>query len=488
MIAHLLLLLVCPGILGNGEGAPPRTGGEDPVIALGTRRELFVDHFIIERLSGAQLRLHAPRREGVALRFDKPWEGPFSGYVTVLKDSSKFRMYYRGLPSSSPGKESAAVTCVAESRDGILWERPEVRLFEVAGSRRNNVVLAGPPEICHNFAPFIDARPDVPPSERYKGVGGDERTGLMAYVSADGVRWRQLRAEPILRKGMFDSQNIVFWSEAEGRYVCYFRTWTGPGYTGFRTISRATSPDFLTWSEPVEMGFGDTPREHLYTNATQPYVRAPHIYLALPKRFFPDRATLSAEAAEALVADPHYRASSSDAVLMSTRGGDTYDRTFMEAFIRPGTDPRDWVSRDNTPAAGIIPGNGGELFLYRGSHYAQSTSHVTRYTLRLDGFASVRAPYGGGELLTKRLTFEGCHLELNYSTSAAGSIRVEIQDTSGGPFPGYSLDRCQEIIGDEIDRRVRWDGGDDLAGIAGRVVRIRFVMADADLFSFRFRP
>jgi hypothetical protein len=35
------------------------------------------------------------------------------------------------------------------------------------------------------------------------------------------------------------------------------------------------------------MDFGKTPVEHLYTNQTAPYFRAPHIYVAIAARFMP---------------------------------------------------------------------------------------------------------------------------------------------------------------------------------------------------------
>jgi hypothetical protein len=35
-------------------------------LALGSRRELFIDDFLIDRLSGARLRLHSPERRNLA--------------------------------------------------------------------------------------------------------------------------------------------------------------------------------------------------------------------------------------------------------------------------------------------------------------------------------------------------------------------------------------------------------------------------------------
>jgi len=90
-------------------------------------------------------------------------------------------------------------------------------------------------------------------------------------------------------------------------------------------------------------------------------------------------------------------------------------------------------------------------------------------------------------MVTKPFTFQGKELEINFSTSAPGSVRVEIQDAQGNPVPGYTLDNCPEIIGDEIARIVSWAKGPDVGELAGKPVRLRFVMKDADLFSMRFR-
>jgi hypothetical protein len=281
---------------------------------------------------------------------------------------------------------------------------------------------------------------------------------------------------------------VMFWSASEGCYVCYFRTWTGVGYTGIRTISRTTSTDLFNWTDPVAMSFGNTPMEHLYTNGTKPYFRAPHIYVGLAKRFFPEKAAFANDKAQAMVNDPNHGSSSSDSIFMTTRGGGRYDRTFMEAFIRAGDTEKDWVARDNTPALGLVPAaNGREMYIYRMSHYGQPASHLSRYTLRLDGFVSVHASYTGGELMTKPFRFDGSELEINYESSAAGEIRVELQDEEGKLIPGFSAQACNPIFGNEISRVVRWSGSADLTTLAGQPIRMRVIMRDGDLFSFRFR-
>ncbi len=90
-------------------------------------------------------------------------------------------------------------------------------------------------------------------------------------------------------------------------------------------------------------------------------------------------------------------------------------------------------------------------------------------------------------MVTRPIVFRGKELELNYSTSAAGSIRVELQDASGQPVAHYSLADAVEIVGDHLARTVAWKGGSDLSKLAGTPVRLRFVMRDADLYSLRFK-
>jgi hypothetical protein len=464
--------------------APALRAEEPPKpIDLGSRRELFVDKHLIDKLDGVALRLEQPRDEGVALKFDKPWEGAFCAYCTIIRDGTEYRAYYRGNPTAGRDGSDTEVTCVATSKDGLTWTKPELGLFEVRGTKANNVVLAGMAPFSHNFCPFIDTKPGVPKAERYKALAGTSKTGLCAFVSEDGLKWKKLRDGPVITKGAFDSQNVPFWSESEGCYVCYFRVFVDR----VRRISRTTSKDFLTWTAPVLMGYGDGPVEHLYTNQTHPYFRAPHVYVGVAARFMPGRQVLTAEQAKAVGVNPNYYKDCSDGVLITTRGGDRYDRTFPEGFLTPGIGAENWVSRTNYPALNVVPTGPSEMSLYVNQNYGQPTSHLRRYSLRLDGFAAAVAPYAGGELVTKPFTFKGNELALNFATSAAGGVRVEVQDASGKPLPGFALADAVEMIGNETDRVARWKGGADVSALAGKPVRLGFVMKDARLYAFQFR-
>lgn len=462
-------------------------------IDIGDRRELFVDRALIEELDGVRMELATPRDEGAVFTFDRPWEGPFCGYATVVDDGNGFLLYYRGLPKAGGDGTNLERTCVAVSKDGRRFERPALSTYEVEGAATNNVVLAGAAPVSHNFSPFLDAHVAADSPHRFKALGGNEASGLIAYTSPDGLQWRRLREEPVLIGAEFDSQNVAFWSEHEQRYVCYLRTWTGDGYAGIRTVSRATSKDFVTWTEPVEMEFtdGQGAKDHLYTNQTHPYMRAPHLYVAIAARFMPGRQVLSEADAQRLGVNPRYFRDCSDAVLLTSRGGARYDRTFREAFLRPGVGMQNWVSRSNYPALNVVQTGPAEMSFYVNQNYAQPTAELRRYSLRLDGFASLRAGFEGGSVLTRRLRFGGDALELNFATSAAGGVRVAVCDDAGAPLKGYGIDDCVPLIGNEIGRTVTWrrDGAaasGDVSGLRGRAVRLRFEIVDADVFAMRF--
>ncbi len=114
-------------------------------------------------------------------------------------------------------------------------------------------------------------------------------------------------------------------------------------------------------------------------------------------------------------------------------------------------------------------------------------SALSRVVLRRDGFVSVRAAFGGGEFTTPLLRFSGDQLLLNIDTSAGGELRVEILDEQGAPIPKYTLEDCDLVhTANEIGRVVKWKGDSSVSGLAGKPVRLHFVMRDTDLYAFQF--
>lgn len=459
---------------------------QETPLYIGSRLELFVDRYLIDTMDHVIHTLSTPIQRETALYFDQPWEGRYCGYVTVFKDNDVYRMYYRGLPESGKDGSNKECTCYAESMDGIKWIKPTLGLFEFDGNRENNIVLANHAPYSHNFAPFLNVRPGTPPEQRYLAFAGTVDTGLSIFASPDGIHWQMLH-ESVLRDGAFDSQNVAFWSEIEQCYVCYFRIWTKRNFRGYRWVSRSTSPDLIHWTKPEPMRTCNTPLEHIYTNQTTPYFRAPHIYIALAARFMSGRRVVSEDIARRLGIEGDYFNDCSDSVLMTSRGGTLYDRTFMEGFIRPGIGPENWTSRTNSPAWGIVPTSDSEISLYVLHNYAQPKARIDRYSLRTDGFASIKANYEGGYVVTKPLTFSGSRLFINFSTSAAGYIKVGLLNKDKSPIEGYAFDDCVEIVGNALEQEVTWGSKSSLNDLSEKIIRLQFFLKDADLYAFQFK-
>ena len=521
MITRLVTLCLFPiTVCAILENAPAKQVEIQKPLKIGSRLELFVDDYLIESMEGVGLRLHEPKSAGTALTLENPWEGNTCAYFNLFQDGDLYRMYYRGSNLADYAltdllqerekvlKDHPPVIAYAESSDGIYWRKPKLGLFEFQGSRDNNILWIDTPgdqKISDGMYVFKDGNPEAPDSQRYKALGGSSYP-LVALVSPDGLRWTELQGQKsLIEEGLhgnaFDALNVAFWDSFRKKYVIFFRDSDrglhpkakGPAYRhkgrpiqnfGNRSFKFASSPDFINWSSPQWVDFGDAPAEHLYTNGATAYPRAPHIYLAFPKRFVPWRSISPRALAPGV----------SETVFLSSRDGLRWDRRFMEAFIRPGRGKRNWMPRTNMAAAGLIQTSPDTISLYLTRHYTSPSLHLERVTLRTDGFVSVRADYSGGELLTIPLVFEGESLILNFSTSAAGSLRVEIQDAAGNPLPGFALADSPLIWGDEIEHKVEWDRSrsrktseEMLRRISGMPVRLRFVMKDADLYSLRFK-
>jgi len=118
----------------------------------------------------------------------------------------------------------------------------------------------------------------------------------------------------------------------------------------------------------------------------------------------------------------------------------------------------------------------------------QNIAVISRLVSRRDGFVSVRGAYTGGEFTTPPLIFEGSKLVLNIDTSATGIARVGILDEHGKAIQGFAVDQCDRIhTCNEINRVVAWQRSSDVSRLAGRTLRLRFVIRDADLYAFQFQ-
>ncbi|WP_018625933.1 hypothetical protein [Niabella aurantiaca] len=493
-------------------------------IDIGSRLELFVDDYLIDTLlGGAELRMHHPVPANIALVHDAPWEGSGSGFHSVFKDGDIYRMYYKAWQHEGSADTSGvhpSYCAYAESRDGIHWYKPDLGLVAFKGSKKNNIVITD--EMSGHLksnsghpAVFRDENPNAAPDARYKAlVRGVKPLSTIAYKSADGIHWKLMGDRPLLTEGTFDSQNLAFWDRLKGEYRIYWRYYSEEvptaRFRGKRAIRTAVSKDFLHWSRQQDLSYGDAPEEDLYTSQVIPYYRAPQIYIGFPAlykdrgwsesmRQLPELRERKIRAAKSKKggnkdSDTRFGTVLTEGLLMAGRDGVHFKR-WPEAFLRPGIERKgSWTYGDNfigwqmVETKSPLPGAPNELSFYVSENYWKGrASAVRRYTLRIDGFVSVNAPMKGGTVITRPFVFSGDQLVLNFSSSAAGDIRVEIQDVKGKPVNGFSLADCVPVYGDAIARKVFWNGSGDLSVLQGKPVRLRFVLKDADLYSFGFQ-
>ena len=502
LLVALLVIAVQEGAAGDVQAAGP----DDEIPDIGSRRELMIDGFLVDRLEGqARLRLHNPVRREIAVAHDAPWEGNACNYYTVFYDegyreTGRYRMYYHAWHIPSDGDQSHPLRIAyAESKDGIHWVKPKLGLFEHDGSKQNNIVLA---EINgkepHDFSVFKDPNPRVKPGEEYKAVGyGRNPSGLYAFKSPDGIHWTPMNnSKPVMTGHAFDTQNLAFWDPRVGKYRSFVRDFDGK----IRGIRTAISDDLVHWSPRDWLQYPGAPVEQLYTNQVSPYYRAPHLLIGFPARYVDRGWVPSTRRLPSLKlreqrsrTNKRYGSAVTDTILMTSRDGRNFHR-WNQAFLRPGLRTRhNWAYGDNYMAWQMVETDSTEddspreLSLYATeSYFTGKTSRLRRYTLRIDGFASLFAPRDGGELVTRAFRFRGDRLAVNVATSAAGSVRVEIQDASGKPIPGYTLAESHEIFGDALEHPVEWKSTSSVSRLSGKPIRLRFVLREADLYALKF--
>lgn len=449
-VATLFVLLLMATTVFSGEP-----------IDIGSRLELFVDNHLIDEIKGdIHRQLIKPEPKEVVFETGELWEGNTSGYYTVFQDGDLYRMIYRGWQHDEKMKAAhKEVTCYAESKDGIHWEKPKLRLFNWNDSKENNIVWLSPGT--HNFTAFRDDNPKAPAESRYKAFGGvgSFGGGLVPFQSPDCTHWKLTQKKPVITNGAFDSQNLAFWDTDRKEYRAYWRYFGN----GVRAIRTATSKDFIHWENEADLTYHEgTPTEHLYTNAIQKYFRAPHLFIGFPTRYEP-------------------KSQQVEPILMTSRDGTLFYR-YADPVI-PRSAPRDRNhNRSNYMVWGMfqLPDKPNEISVYGTENYYERTpGRVRRFAYRVDGFVALRGGAEGGQMTTRPLQFKGQQLLLNYVVNPGGTLTVEAFDKTGNV-----IGKSKPLSGDAVDAPISWSQKPDLS--TGNI-QLRFNVKNADVYSLRFK-
>ena len=453
--------------------------------------QLFLDDEAIESHTRVQRVIHQPQRFGPnpILRPDRPWEGNcLCLYGTVLSrpDDGRYQIYYQTF-NKVPPPENAYV-CYATSEDGLRWEKPEIGDVPYRGSTRNNIVLAG----FHGGldSPSVILDPDDPdPPRRYKllaygraaaGVKG----GLYAAFSADGEHWT---ARPeMVAPSVGDRTNVMLDAGQPRPYVAYTRRNTMMRDHGRRTVYRADSADFLSWSDPQ-------------------LALAPDLADSHDIQFYGFSAFRYGSVYVGMIQVLHSREDVLDIELAVSRDNVTWKRVEPRRtfFPRGRGDAWEgaWISVASNPP---IERDGRLWFYYEGRNAAHGQvwpfprGAIGVAMLRQDGFASLEAGPCEGHVTTKPFAWPGGRLRVNLNCRAGvgvtdggqqmGFARLEILDDAGNPVPGFRRDECTLFRGDNLDHEFEWAGGRSLDALAGKAIRLRFWLVNTSLYAFRAQP
>jgi len=478
-------------------------------ISVGGRKQLFVDSRFIESSRGIRLTMNPPYQTGeLLITADQPWETKQGAYVgahhTVMKDGDRIRVWYDfSIGPQSPGykNESGAGRCMAyaESLDGIHFTKPKMGLHDLHGYKETNVLI----RVSRGGTVWID--PTAPPQERYrsqcKGPGRPQfgHRVLHFFSSPDGIHWNFMHKTDI---GACDTQNVAFWDSRLGRYVLYARQWQREDRdpARYRAVRRLESDDLVRWEnerivlEPdqIDLAFHETttaqPPVDYYGGAVFQYPDPDGVYIMLANAFWHwhSRQPVSGLGPESI-----------DVRLLVSRDGENFERVGgRRPFLRTGPEGS-WYSR--MVWANPYPVRmGDELWIYCAGSNADHSGNVdplsskkirgiTRAVMRLDGFVSADADYTGGEIVTPCIQFEGKMLEVNLDTSGGGSLLIELLDREGKPIQGFTRAEATPLYGNSVRMPVSWGDNRDVSRLAGKPIKIRFIMRDCKLFAFQFQ-
>ena len=485
---------------------------------IGNHRQVFIDEKFLDKSQGVELIVHQPQKTGeLTIKPEYPWEaGGIGPYSSVLKVDETYYMWYHAMATTQwdSGAGSGAI-CYAQSRDGINWEKPMLGLVEFAGNKENNIVIghgaAGVQLGQDGGMVFID--PNAPEDQKFNFVMG--RVDI--YSSPEGIHWKLthrsvLAARPENRHH-FDSQNVIFWDNQTNKYVAYGRRNLPAGRSVFQGESDRLDGFPLVQDLPVvltpdslDLSIGQTHVVDYYMSAAIKYPWADNAYYMFPTAYFHYIPKTLAEFKEEMPRN----AGSLHTQFAASTDGINWQRYGRRPFLGLGMKGEfDWASV--RMFYGMVPAvNGREIYMYyrasdwlhgwdRDEHNkqlltkaglgaSQNIAVISRVVLRMDGFVSLRGAYTGGEFTTPLLKFSGRKLLLNVNTSATGIVRVELLDINGIPLEGYRMEDCDRIhTANEINREVSWGGRSDVSIFAGKPVRLRFEIRDADLFAFQFK-
>eukprot|EP00614_Pseudopedinella_elastica_P031967 CAMPEP_0172631360 /NCGR_PEP_ID=MMETSP1068-20121228/178736_1 /TAXON_ID=35684 /ORGANISM="Pseudopedinella elastica, Strain CCMP716" /LENGTH=703 /DNA_ID=CAMNT_0013442479 /DNA_START=99 /DNA_END=2210 /DNA_ORIENTATION=- len=273
---------------------PPYLKRPPKVINVDVGRQLFVDDFLVDHTSGgfggvdgggqgAVRTFHRAVDLGIVLepmpdesqdQVPKFYSGPvgfakvatsrpFSGGIWYDEAKARFIMHYRcGYIYSGYGRQ-----CVAFSKDGIHWERPDIVKSQFKDKQTELAKAPGPKPknllrlpFSESFTTWLDAD-ETDPRYRFKAVVRARATiaAMTIHASADGVDWEPLPNRA--KTGIVTDRASIYYDPFRRLWVFSIRENLCKGGHGHLRISRykevpsLSAADWPVWVKPGKSYF-----------------------------------------------------------------------------------------------------------------------------------------------------------------------------------------------------------------------------------------
>ncbi len=479
-------------------------------IALGGAKHLLIDDALFPEHSNVTFVPTPPTKIELAFEIT----GPMRKHTVVVDDGEGLVRLYAPLENDRLG--------VFTSRDGLHFDEGRVLTTEESGT----------PSV------FLD--PLAPAAERWKLVSGWDDRGIYVSTSPDGYAWKRLPTAAISARSA--SQSNLFYDDQRGQYLGYHRTDIGEnqfGKTERRFVMTAmeslrppwpftplTQADYERTAKTLRLhkerpwyldngpltpgGIGlewptiFRPRDGFDPDATDIYVPkavkypwAPDTYLAFPPIYFHYEGTKPATRGVLSERDRARGSGPIETQLMASRDGETWSRFPRPVWLGVGAYPGGLDIHQTYMAQGMVRRD-DEIWMYSynsdvyhsGGKAKKERRALYRTVQRIDRFVAAESPYAREATLVSRpLIFSGKQLVLNVDTHASGWVQVGLRHPDGTAIPGFGVDECVYVNGNELRYPVEWQAdGKDVSALAGRTVQLVVRMRGARLYALQFTP
>lgn len=424
------------------------------------------------------------------------------GAMLWEEDTQLYKMWYFA------GVDKTTLLGYATSKDGIQWEYPSLGLFEVQGSRDNNIVYTGLgsvwvfrfPEAAGTDQHYIMWGLQITSSP--DGIGAESENGIYRFLSPDGIHWKRASEVPCIpgnkkvtptypdgpegsllgvKEGIIDDVSHIYYFDQLKKYVCYHkimamspRPYTKTQKLGYvRQFARFESVDGINWNV-------DSPTWAFYVDqkdeAWEPYLQFYGLGVYPVGDFY-------------LATTMEWHSGKEDNIEVGLAySTDTirWHRPFRGQFVLPRGAEGEWDWGQIRQAGTLIEKDGMWRLYYIGYPFTHDDPLRKQHYYTAVGLAempigrivSARSWKSKGTWTVGPLVLNGERLLLNTRVYKEMDIEL-LDDEQNQPIPGFT---ANVKMRDETSLPIEWAAG-KLADLKGKAVKIRFNIYDGEVFA-----